>query len=84
MGIIQKLFEGRLVPDVWCGKSSAIYREAQAEVLELMQGLDRKTADTLMDQITVMERENTQKYFSLGFRWGVQLLLDALYGGDGN
>ena len=29
MGIIEKLFEGRLVPDAWCGKSSAVYRSAQ-------------------------------------------------------
>ena len=80
MGIIDTLFEGGLVPDAWCGKRGTGYREAQNDFINLTEGLDRKTADELTDQIAAMERESAREYFSLGFRWGVLLIIDALYG----
>ena len=78
MNIIDALYEGKLVPEAWCGKSSETYRAAQDAVIDLMEGLDRKTADTLMDQLTVMEGESTRDYFTLGFCWGMQLAVAAL------
>ena len=85
MSIIDALYEGKLVPEVWCGKSNQSYRAAQAAVTDLTEGLERKTVDALMDQLTVMEGESTREYFTLGFRWGVQLILAALEGdGEGS
>ena len=81
MNIIDVLYEGRLVPEAWCGKSGETYRAAQAAVTDLTEGLDRKTADTLFDQLTVMESESTRDYFTLGFCWGMQLAVAALEGG---
>ena len=82
MNIIDALYEGKLVPEAWCGKSSKTYRAAQDAVIDLMQGLDRKTADELMDQLTVMEGESTREYFTRGFRGGGQLVLAALERGS--
>ena len=82
MNIIDALYEGKLIPETWCGKSNQSYRAAQNAAIDLMEGLDRKTADTLMDQLTVMEGESTREYFTLGFRWGVQLMLAALERGE--
>ena len=84
MNIIDALYEGKLVPEAWCGKSGKAYRTAQDAVIDLMQNLDRKTADALMDQLTVMEGESTREYFALGFRWGMQLAVAALEGGGKN
>ena len=78
MNIIDALYEGKLVPEAWCGKSNETYRAAQDAAINLMESLDRKTADALMDQLTVMEGESTREYFTLGFRWGVQLILAVL------
>ena len=85
MSIIDALYKGKLVPEMWCGKSGETYRAAQDAAINLMESLDRKTADALMDQLTVMEGESTREYFTLGFRWGVQLILAALEGdGEGS
>ena len=85
MNIIDALYEGKLIPETWCGKSGETYRAAQNAAIELMESLDRETADALMDQFTVMEGESTREYFTLGFRWGVQLVIAALEGeGDGS
>ena len=81
MSIIDALYEGKLVPEVWCGKSGETYRAAQAAVTDLTEGLDRQTADALFDQLTVMESESTRDYFTLGFCWGMQLAVAALEGG---
>ena len=83
MSIIDALYEGKLIPEAWCGKSGEAYRAAQDTAIDLMENLDRKTADALMDQLTVMEGESTREYFTLGFRWGVQLVLAALERGEG-
>ena len=84
MNIIDALYEGKLVPETWCGRSSKTYRAAQDAVIDLMQDLDRKTADALLDQLTVMEGESTRDYFALGFRWGMQLAVAVLEGGGKN
>ena len=84
MNIIDALYEGKLVPEAWCGKSGETYRAAQAAVTDLTEGLDRKTADALFDQLTVMESESTRDYFTLGFRWGMQLAVAALERGEKN
>ena len=81
MNIIDALYEGKLVPEAWCGKSSKTYQAAQAAVTDFMEGIDRKTADALFDQLTVMEGESTRDYFTLGFCWGMQLAVAALEGG---
>ena len=82
MSIIDALYEGKLIPETWCGKSGEAYRAAQDAVIDLMQGLDRKTANALFDQLTVMESESTRDYFTLGFCWGMQLAIAALEGGE--
>ena len=81
MSIIDALYEGKLVPEMWCGKSGETYRAAQDAAIDLMENLDRKTADALMDQFTVMEGESTREYFTLGFCWGMRLAVAALKGG---
>ena len=82
MNIIDTLYEGKLVPEAWCGRSSETYRTAQNAVSDLTEGLDRKTANALFDQLTVMESESTRDYFTLGFCWGMQLAVAALEGGE--
>ena len=84
MSIIDALYEGKLVPEAWCGKSGETYRAAQATVTDLTEGLDRETADALFDHLTVMESESTRDYFTLGFCWGMQLVVAALEGGGKN
>ena len=84
MSIIDALYEGKLVPEAWCGKSGEAYRAAQAAVTDLTEGFDRKTANALFDQLTVMESESTRDYFTLGFCWGMQLAVAALEGGGKN
>ena len=84
MNIIDAVYEGKLVPEAWCGKSGETYRAAQAAVTDFMEGLDRKTADALFDHLTVMESESTRDYFTLGFCWGMQLAVAALEGGGKN
>ena len=80
MNIIDALYEGKLVPEAWCGKSSETYRTAQNAVSDLTEGLDRKTANALFDHLTLMESESTRDYFTLGFCWGMQLAVAALEG----
>ena len=84
MNIIDALYEGKLVPEAWCGKSSKTYQAAQNTVTDLVEGLDRKTVNALLDQLTVMESESTRDYFTLGFCWGMQLTVAALEGGGKN
>ena len=78
MNILDRLFAGDLVPELWCKKTSDMYREAQQKIVEIMEGLDMKTADALMDQFAVLERETTREYFTLGFCWAIQLWTAAL------
>ena len=78
MSIIEKLFEGELSPEVCCREKSVIYLSAQDEMIGLVQNLDKKTADALIEQYATMERESTCAYFKLGFRWGVQFIIEAL------
>ena len=82
MSIIEKLFEGELTPEVFCQKKSAAYLSAQDEIIDLVQNLDKKTADALIEQYSTMERESTCAYFKLGFRWGGQFIAEALLSDD--
>lgn len=83
----QGLFDGEMDPRRHSEPTNNEYRTINSEIEEhsdyfrgILQEEDRKRFEEFAELITASNNEFGYHFFTFGYRFGINLLLDALYG----